>query len=201
MAFQAVPDAAEIVVQYVGNGTTQHNVLHALKPGGYSAADLLALAVAADAVVASDWLPLQTADHSYVSTTVRGLAFLNDLETTVTAGAGLGQVASGGLPGNVTIAIQKQSGLTGRNARGRLYWIGLPEIQLRSNENEVIATDAVAIVDAVDAMRLAVAATIWTPVIVSRFLNNVKRAQGVTFTWTQTTKVDDDVDSMRPRLK
>lgn len=200
MAFQAVPDVAEVVIQYVGNGTTQHNVLHALKAGGYDAADLLALAVAADASVVADWLPIQTADHSYVSTTVRGLAFLNDQETTVTAGAAVGGVATAGLPGNVTFAVQKQSGFTGRNARGRVYWVGLPEVQLRSDENKLIATDAVAIVDAIDAMRLALGATVWTPVIVSRFLDGVKRAVGVTFTWTQTAKTDDNVDSMRPRL-
>lgn len=200
MAFQAVPNTAEIVIQYFGNDVTMHNVLHAEKAGGYTLADLQLLAAAVDFGIFSHWLPLQTLDYTYISTTVRGLALPNDQETTNTTNSGPGGDLSNALPGNVTFAIKKSSGLTGRNARGRVYWMGLPSNQLKANENVLIATDAVNIEIAVEALRQDIASTIWSPVIVSRFLNNVKRPTGVTFPWVDTIRVDDNVDSMRPRL-
>ncbi|KKK69597.1 hypothetical protein LCGC14_2932460, partial [marine sediment metagenome] len=44
MAFQPVPDTAEIVIEFFANTVTMKNVLHAEKPGGYSLADLQTLA-------------------------------------------------------------------------------------------------------------------------------------------------------------
>ena len=200
MAFQAVPDAAEIVVSYLQNAVQSNNVMHAVKPGGYQLADLVALAVAVDLTVGTDWLPLQTLDAAYQQTLVRGLAFINDQETVNNTSAAFGGDVSEGLPANVTISIKKGSSLTGRNARGRLYWMALPQNQLKSNEN-LVATAALSdIVDAVEAMRAAITATIWTAAIVSRFLDNVKRPFGVTFEWTETSAVDEVVDTQRRRL-
>jgi len=200
MAFQSVPNAAEIVIQYLSNSVTAHNVLHATKVGGYNLTDLTALAVAVDASITADWLPLQTLDCSYESTTVRGLEFINDEEVSVVTGAAVGGDLSEALPGNVTFSVKKASGLTGRNARGRVYWIGLPSNQLKTNENQLGVTEAAAIVDAIDAMRVAISATDWTSAIVSRFLDGVKRPTGAVFAWTDSVAVDTDVDSMRNRL-
>ncbi len=49
-------------------------------------------------------------------------------------------------------------------------------------------------------MRGSIAGTVWTPAIVSRFENGVKRPFGVTKEWTGESAVDEAVDSMRPRL-
>lgn len=200
MAFQAVSDAAEIVITYSQNSILHNNVLAASKSGGYNLADLVVLATAVNQSVVDDWLPLQTNECSYQQTLVRGLAFLNDQETIVTTGAGPGGVASKGLPSNVTFSVKKGSGLTGRNARGRAYWIGIPSAALAGNENLLISTEADDIVAAMEAMRLAITATVWTAAIVSRFLNGALRDPGKFFEWTECSSVDDQVDTQRRRL-
>ena len=200
MVFQAVPDTAEIVIEFFANTVTMKNVIHALKPGGYSLADLTVLASTVDANVASAWLAEISQDVSYVQTTVTGLASINDLQVIDGSSSAIGLVAAPALPGNVTLAVKKTSGLTGRNARGRLFWIGLTTGQLDANENQVGSATAAAIVSNIESMRASIAGTVWTPVIVSRFLNKVKRATGVTFPWTGNSTVDRNVDSMRPRL-
>lgn len=200
MAFQSVPLTAEIVISYEGNNVTSNNVLQAKLGGGYDLADLEVLAAAVDAAVVADWLPLQTLDQDYLSTTVRGLEFANDQETVNNDGTGPGGDTNAGLPGSVTIAIKKSSGLTGRSARGRMYWIGMPKSELAANENFVLLSYVVDVEDAVEAMRAAIAATVWDPVIVSRFLDGAPRATGATFSWIATVAVNENVDSQRRRL-
>ena len=200
MAFQAVPDAAEAVITYTGHGKTFKNVVQATKSGGYDLADLVVLAAAVDLTVATDWLPLQNVNYLYINTTVRGLAFLNDQETVNSVGAGAGTVAGAALPDNVTLSLKKSSELTGRNARGRLYWIGTNASDIASNENQYIQANADAIRDAVDALRADITATVWDAAIVSRFLDGAERAEGVTFEWRDTLLVDINVDSQRRRL-
>lgn len=200
MAFQKVVDTAEIVIEFNGNTKTVKNVLHAEKPGGYNLADLTALAVAVDANVAAAWLAEMTNQINYVQTTVRGLALENDQEVIVATSAAAGGRVSEANPGNVTFAVKKTSGLTGRSARGRLYWCGLSRDQLDINENLVDSVQAAAIVSNIGSMRGTINGTVWTPVIVSRFSAGVKRSEGKTFTWTGEASVDLEVDSQRRRL-
>jgi len=200
MAFQAVPDVAECVIEYLGNGVTQKNVVHAKHAGGYDLIKLAALAVLVDQAVGNNWLIIQSQDVNYVKTTVRGLAVENDLEVENNASAAPGTVVTNVMPGNVTFSIKKTSGFTGRSARGRLYWIGLGASQLSGDENVLLAASAAAAVAAVESLRVNISAGTWIPVIVSRFTNGLPRATGITFGWTSTTKVDDRVDTMRRRL-
>lgn len=201
MAFQSVPETAEIVIQYFGNNETFNNVLQARLPGGYVQADLTLLALTVNNAVANDWLPIQTVDAVYIQTLVRGLEFVNDLEAVNGSGTGPGEVLTIGLPGNVTFSVKKGSGLTGRAARGRLYWIGLPAADLQANENllTIVASDAIEA--AVESMRSKITSTVWNAVIVSRFLDGVLRPTGATFNWTTTNAVNINVDSQRRRLQ
>jgi hypothetical protein len=143
---------------------------------------------------------LQTDQVSYTGTLVRGLQDINDFEGFDNDKAGPGGDVSPGSPGNVTIAIKRASGLTGRSARGRTFWIGLPVDQLDTNKNTVIQADADAIVAAVDEVRLDIIEQGWVPVIVSRFSLGVKRDEGETFEWLASSIVDREVDSQRRRL-
>jgi len=200
MAFQPVPNTADIVITYLQNSVQMNNVLQAFLSTQYTLADLQLLADAVDVAVAASWLPIQTLDTNYIRTTVRGLEFENDQEAFADANAGLGANVSPGLPNQVTFVIKKQSGLTGRNARGRVYWIGLPSANLQVDENKLTIGAADQVEAAVDAMRAAISATIWQAVIVSRFKDKVKRATGVVFNWVSSDAVDIDVDTQRPRL-
>lgn len=201
MAFQAVPDAAEVIVNFLANTKEMVSTMAARKPGGYTLADLVVLAVAVDLAISTNWLPVMSQDVNYVSTTVRGLAFENDQETTVDTGAGTGGVLANAMPGNVTVSVKKGSGLTGRSARGRLYFIGMVAADLQANENllTVVASDAIEA--AVEAARVAITATVWTAAIVSRFTAGLPRTPtGTTFEWTETDVVNLSVDSQRRRL-
>lgn len=200
MAFQAVPDTAEIIIRYVQNFEEMVSTLHARQAGGYTLGELTTLATAVDAEIPVTWLPAQTVDAVYQSTTVRGLAFENDQEVTVNTSSAAGDRAAAGLPGNVTFSIKKGSGLTGRSARGRLYWIGLSRDQLSANENVLGAVAVTDVVNALDQMRLAIITAGWQPAIVSRFSGGVKRVVGVTFDWSTVSAVDDNMDSQRRRL-
>jgi len=177
-----------------------NNVLQAFKATQYVLADLQALADAVDIAVDASWLPIQTLDTSYIRTTVRGLEFENDEEVTADANAGVGQALATGMPNQVTFAIKKQSGLTGRSARGRVYWIGLTRDMLQVDENKLKIADSDAVEAAVDAMRAAITATVWQAVIVSRFFEGAKRPTGIVKNWISSDAVDIRVDTQRPRL-
>jgi len=200
MAFQSVPQTAEIVVRYTGQGSNMVNVMAARLVGGYSLSDVELLAGAVDAVVGLQWLAIQTDEVTYVQTNVRGLELINDVEAVNDDNTGPGALTAVGLPGNATVAIKKQSGLTGRSARGRLYWIGLTNLNLQVDKNKLDAVAVNAIEFALEATRTAILGVGWTPVIVSRFLDGVLRPTGATFNWINTEAVNFDVDSQRRRL-
>lgn len=200
MAFQSVPNVGEIVITYQGHGEEFKNIVHAILPGGYLLADLTALAAAVDIAVAANFLPIQSVDYLYLNTLVRGLQFENDQEVTNAVSSALGAGSAAAMPDNVTLSIKKESGFTGRSARGRLYWIGTRSGDIASNENAYAPASVTAIVAAIEGLRVAIAATIWNPVIVSRFQNGVARDPGVTFPWVGTVAVNGNVDSQRRRL-
>lgn len=200
MAFQSVPDTAEIVVNYTANGENFVNVMAAQLIGGYDLADLTSLADIVDAAVVANWRTIQSVDYTYVNTVVRGLEFENDEEVTNNDGTGVGDVAGDSLPGNVTFSVKKGSGKTGRSARGRLYWIGLAASDLDTNENLVKVASVTAIVAGVEAMRVAINTSAFAAVIVSRFNAGVARSPAITFNWTETVAVNNNVDSQRRRL-
>lgn len=202
MAFQKVVDTAEIDIIYTLNQTTVQNVFYASLAGGYVLADLVSLAAAIDLEVHNSWKGNQPVEAVYVRTEVRGLAVENDLLAIDNTNTGVGLIATEPTPNNVTFAVKKLSGLTGRSARGRTYWIGIPRNQLKStNENEVSATYAANVVVSVDAIRTAIiGAALWSPVLVSRFAGGVARSEGKTFPWVDTVNINERVDTQRGRL-
>jgi hypothetical protein len=202
MGFQAVPDTVAIDIIYSMNGETVQNVFYAELPGGYLLADLSALANVIDAQVQGTWKAQQVVEALYTRVEVRGLAVLNDFVATNSTNAGPGVAAGGAMPNNVTLAVKKSSGLTGRSARGRCYWIGVPNSQLLlANENELEPAYVDAVVVAVDSIRSSIDSTpLWVPVLVSRFTAGAERPEGVTFPWISSVAVDTRTDSQRNRL-
>lgn len=202
MAFQKVTDTAAIHINYTQNGEAVQNTFYAKLLGGYVLSDLIALAANIDDTIEADWRPDQVAEAVYVETEVRGLAIENDLIARDNTGGGPGTLVSAPLPNNVTISIKKESGFTGRSARGRTYWIGAPRTELdAANENLFTATYLATVVENVDKVRIAIGNVgLWTAVLVSRFANGSQRTEGVTFPWITTSNVDLIVDSQRGRL-
>ncbi len=202
MAFQPVVDTVEIDMIFTLNGVAAQNVFYAELVGGYVLADLVALAAQIDVNWQGNWRAQQPAEVSYLRTEVRGLALPNDITTSDNTSANPGLHASATLPNNVTFSIKKESGLTGRSARGRTYWIGVPQNTLQVPDENLLQSAYVAlIVAAVDTVRTSIIAVpLWTPVLVSRFFEGAPRAFGAKFPWVSTTNVDERVDTQRGRL-
>ncbi len=200
IAFQSVPDTAEVDVLYDQNGQTLQMTFYAEFSTPYVQTDINNLAGLADAAIGVSFLPLQTLDATYLRTEVRGLTSIIDLAAVDAGAAGPGAGISGSLPNQVTFAVQRNAGLTGRSSRGRVFWIGLQSGDLSPDENVVITINAVAIVAAIENMRLELNKSGWTSVIVSRFTGGVKRPTGITNDWINTLAVDTRVDTLRGRL-
>lgn len=202
MAFQRVPNTAQIDIVFSLQSIILQNSFYAQMPTPYTITDLEALAADIDMAVPVTWLPRLPTDCTYLRTDVRGLNAENDLVASDNANTGTGDEAIQPLPNNVTFSIKKSSGLTGRSARGRTYWPSIPRDKMvAANENTLIATYITDIVLAVDSIRTNTNGVgTWQAVLVSRFLNKVKRAEGVTFPWTGTTFVNNIIDTQRGRL-
>ena len=200
MAFQRVPDTAEIVFVYTQNNETLINTVHALRIGGYSLVQITNLAVAMDGVMASDILTEVVDECTYERTEVRGLDTENDFAATVSTSSGPGDLVGPGLPNNVTLAIKRASGLTGRSARGRWFWCGLAASDLAGDENQINAVNGSQKVSQLEDLRVAIGAAGWQAVIVSRFTGGAARDPAVTFPWVTTVLVNTAIDSQRGRL-
>lgn len=202
MAFQPVPNTVEIDMIFTLNGVAAQNVFYAELPAGYVLADLVALAAQIDVNWQGNWRTEQPGEVTYLRTEVRGLAVPNDLIATDATSTNPGTHISAALPNNVTFSIKKESGLTGRSARGRTYWIGVPTNTLTPVDENLLTQAYVDLIVAnVDTVRTSILAVPnWLPVLVSRFTEGLPRAFGVTFPWISTTNVDRRVDTQRGRL-
>lgn len=201
MAFQRVPNTVEIDVNYTQNNEPLQNTFYARFGGAYAQANLASLAAAVGVHVVATWLPLQTFDCGYVSTDVIGLNAINDFTATDNVGVGPGTALGEGLPNSVTLSIKKSSPFSGRSARGRIYWIGIPSDELDVNENFIDLAYSVSVVAAVDGLRPVIDGVfLWEPVLVSRFTLGAKRVEGVTFDWIDSSAVNNGVDTQRGRL-
>lgn len=200
MVFQPVVDTAEVTLVFTQNGETITNTFAIEKGGGYNQSDITNIANQIDNSVPTHLIGLMTIDAIYQQTEVRGLAVPNDLFAVDGTNGQAGGDASTGLPNNVTLSIKKLSAFTGRSARGRWYFIGLPLDNLDPNENKVLQADADLIVQGLDAFRNAASAGVWQAVIVSRFADSLPRSTGKTFDWINTVAVDRNTDSQRGRL-
>jgi len=202
MAFQKVPRTVEIDHIFTLNGVTVQNTHYAQLPTPYSQADLQALVDMIDLVFPGAYQPHMPDEVTYVRSEVTGLDAPNDLTASQNLSTGDGTNVGTALPNNVTFAIKKSSGLTGRSARGRIFWIGIPETEVKpSNENLIEAVYIASLVANLAFMRTSISSVgLWQPVIVSRFFNSAKRTEGATFPWISETNVNDRVDTHRGRL-
>lgn len=200
MAFQSVPNGAEVTLVFTQNNENLTLTLHAIKSTGYDLADITALAASVDFSVNSRLLPQIVTECTYLRTEVRGLELINDDFAEDNTNTGPGLKIGPGLPNNVTLSVKKSSGLTGRSARGRVYFPGIPSSALSPIENVFDSLDVDAIVTAVDNLRGDMIVGGWIPVILSRITEGVERPFGVGFDWLTTSAVNIFVDSQRRRL-
>jgi len=201
MPFVAVPAAVKVSWFYTYNGQPCMNRLYVNRGESLPTA----ATCAAIAQQAADWWVgnarvLVPATCELRLTEAVSVAEQNGPSATFSSGLpSVGTHASPALPGNVTICVSLRTGLTGRSARGRWYWVGLAEDQVAGNVLD--AGVAVSITGAIDNLLTAMGDISSAPLIVSFQNNGVPRPGGpVKFFITDALMVDTTIDSQRGRL-
>lgn len=201
MAFQRVPETAQVRMQFLYHGEQCENVFHVRGVGAWGAAEMNTLAG-----TFAGWWDTYLQDIVPMScilqrVLVRDLDSAQGLAVEYTTGLPkAGTHATPGLPGSVAVAVKWGTGLAGRSYRGRTFHIGLTENQVTGNElisdmREGLRVAYDALRTALDSMALGVEF-----VVVSRESAGVVRPEAVT-TPISGVSVDPFVDSQRRRLK
>jgi hypothetical protein len=197
MAFQPVPNT--IIVELRGTTFSEacENTFYYSYVDTPDESDLETLLDALEAVAISHFKPYLP--DSVIMTEL----YARDLHSEVAAQAligitgGQGSATGEGMPSFNSLAISRRSGQTGRSARGRIYWLGLSESQVQGQT--VLSTPRAGMLAAPIAFDAAAQGLGYTPVIVSRYHNNVKRAEGVTYEIQGWSLTDFGVDTRRSR--
>lgn len=199
MAFQSAPNTAQAAIRFLEDGVPIENTLDFEFSGAYTGADLTALCDAVDAWVVTSYLPTCGERTVYQGTFVKGLTNAVDYTASNTSSAGTAGGAGYSEPNNVTKAFAFQSGMSGRNSRGRMFHAGLPNGAL-SDPNHITQGWVDDVVDALELLKLAIEALDWVWVIVSRYLDGAKRAVAVNYNVTTFLVTNLTTDSARGRL-
>jgi len=199
MPFQPIPNTVSAAVRYLQGGVAVENVWYFQKPTGYNQADLDDLALAIDDWTNDSWKGLVAVDTVFKEVYVRGQENSADLQTTSAVNAGWLGAGGSGWNNNTSKAIRLDSGLTGRNARGRFFVAGLP-VPGSDGLNRVKQTWVDDVIEALEALKTIVEALGFIWVIVSKFVDGVKRTTAVTFDLQGFSVSNLTTDSMRGRL-
>lgn len=164
-------------------------------------AELLdAITLAASNIWNSDFLPLLP--PSYVMTQV----YAYDMTAGATAQSfnetnegNVGTRTGVAMPGNVTVAIARKSGKRGRSYAGRIFWPGLTEYQL-SSQNVVDAAEAALMIAAITNLDNAMALLNGLAVVLSFTHDGVFSSEAVISAVAEWVFTNLAVDSRRRRL-
>jgi hypothetical protein len=99
----------------------------------------------------------------------------------------------------VSKAFTLSTGLTGRNARGRIFFAGVPIVGL-DNATHVTQDFLDDVIEALQALKTIIEALGWIWVIVSRYRDGEKLAVANTYAVTQFTVSNLTTDSAYGRL-
>lgn len=201
MAFQSVPNAAGISVRWgLPSGVQAESTFYAQYFDSPDSSQLNELVVAVwDATVEgmlNHLSNLVTLREVYA----RGLTAEIDAQATYAdTVTPVGVLTGQAHPNNVSFALARRSGLTGRSSRGRIFW-PLVSLSQTIGFNYMVETQALAMIQDMQAIDLAIQSVGATSVIVSRFANNAQRPVGVTFPIAAWGYTDLRLDTRRMRL-
>src|SRR6478609_1100437 len=173
--FIPVPDTVRVRMVYNYGSNVYMNVLH-FKKAGAVASDVSALVDEVKTQWETFIKPIQTSvvTLAFIEGTLLNTA--SDAQITIPVNEP-GTGSSEALPFGASIVIKFTAGLTGRSNRGRLYHIGLTELQTTGNGVDDAA--ATTIITAYQNFFTALANTTdFIHVVVSYCNNNVWRAEG-----------------------
>ncbi len=203
MAFQPAPACAQAVMRYgyTGAGTFTHaNVLNFVKTDGTA---FTALQLASLGGELADWFNnhldgVMSSGYSLLNVELRALDSAEAPYETITVNSP-GVVAGDSAPPNVAACVTMTTGLTGRSARGRMYWGGLSEVQI----DNFSLTPAVVtgINDACAALLTQLASDDdYKLVVLSRFTGGAARPTANPLPVTEFALRDGVLDTQRRRI-
>lgn len=202
MAFQPVPNGVQTSLIYQWGGQICENVLGWHANAGFNATELQAL----DVSVAANWKAHIAPVTSNLVTLLRvegvnlGEA-TGPVDTTLPIAPAVGGLAGASVPNNVTLAIAIRTPLRGRSYRGRIFHVGLAELQL-ADSTHVDSSEGVTILSAwrafVNAVQTDIPAALFS--VISRRNDGVERPFGVVTPYSDFYLADNALDSQRRRL-
>jgi hypothetical protein len=201
MAFQPVPDTARFAVVMDDSGSDQFvNVLYFRRTGSWGLPELEQGATTLGTAWVNDVLPFLSNGIRFIRIEARGERAQTDVSyQLVPANPPSSSRPGDSLPYQVAFCVTHLTGLTGRANRGRTYFGPLSE----NDQTYGLLSNAVAnaFVGALNSIRIVMAAQGWEHVVVSRFLNKVKRAQGATIPIIGYRYYDRVLDTQRSRRR
>lgn len=200
MAFRPVGNGAEAVIMGQYNGQECVTTFGFLGAVDYTQPDLQGLVDRVRDAWLAQCIPQLPQSYLCFEVVGRGLRTQFDAEATAVFTAGqTGSLSGTPQPGNVSLAIARKTGTTGRSRRGRIFWPGFNEADVSGNTISSARADAI-----VDAMQLFMAAVNlpgdFLLAVISRQENNVALNPGIARPVASWSVVDTNVDSMRRRL-
>lgn len=200
MAFQAVPNTAEVDIRGTYFGQQVENTLYFTKDTPFIMADLNDLAALVRSWYFEEVLPMQSSGYTFREVFAKGLDSVDSPSATDIAESGTaGGNSSPGMPGNVSIAISFRTGLAGRSFRGRNYFIGLAEEEVTGNT--VSSSQGTALQAAYNALLTVLSDTDFVWAVVSRVTAGAPRATGIATAVVTAVVTDLLIDSQRRRLQ
>lgn len=199
MAFIPVPNVASFEILWTYQSEECENVVYFQRDSGWNAQNLFDFAGAIYGNVVNLILP--TSPNSLVLRGVKGTDLTTDFAPTAEyteAAPDPGLSNAQAAPNNVSLAITFRTGARGRTARGRNYVVGIQEDEVSNNFVANSVVDRWMSLYDVFVGSAFKASADW--VVVSRYVNNAPRAQGLARPVTTYGPVDQTVDSMRRRL-
>jgi hypothetical protein len=198
-----VDKVVELTVQGTLSGEMAENKYYAKGTTAIDAAMVTALAALLDSWVNSTMLALLPADYTYVRSIARDLTTEASFEAVnITHTGATGGIITAVAPNNVTLAVHRYTGLSGKKAKSRVYWPGISESAL-AGPNTVTTVFGNAVIAALDTLRsniLLDSTNTWTYGYVQRVLDGVKLSAGNFVEVFFHTLTDFIIDSMRDRL-
>lgn len=201
--FQPVDKTVELTVQGTFNGERVENKYYA--KGAEAITDVMvdALAGVLDTWAHTSMLPTLPDTYTYIRSIARDLTTEASFEVINAAHGGeIGGLAVAGLPNNVSLAVHRNTGLSGKKAKSRVYWPGIAN-GFVTTPNTITTAGASAILAAVDALRsdiLADTSNTWLYGYVQRIIDHVRLTAGNFIEVFGHSLTDEILDSMRARL-
>jgi hypothetical protein len=198
MAFIPVPDVCAITLDGVWLGEDAVNTLYFRKTGGWSGAQMLALATGVRLWWADEMQGLTSLSGSLQGVRYRGLATANEPTDVVTGSGPLqGTKVGDPTPGPTSFAIKFRTGLAGRSFRGRNFMWGI--VMGDVSGNVLSGSQAEGYRLAYNALFDIATAHSCTWVVVSRYANKLPRVTGISTPVTSVSYTDLNLDVMRNR--